>query len=123
VFNALISNSDDHPRNHAVVAAGTDWRLAPAYDLTPAPQRGREERDLALRCGRLGTRATRENLLSASPRFGCSHEDASAVVDDMVNVVRRYWRPDVLSHGGSESDCAAIEPAFVHAGFEYGKDP
>lgn len=45
VFNALISNNDDHPRNHAVVAAGEDWRLAPAYDLTPSPQHGSQERD------------------------------------------------------------------------------
>lgn len=31
-FNALISNSDDHPRNHAVIAMENDWRLSPAYD-------------------------------------------------------------------------------------------
>lgn len=36
-FNALISNSDDHPRNHAIIAKGRDWRLSPAYDLTPTP--------------------------------------------------------------------------------------
>ncbi|CAN5763978.1 hypothetical protein BH23GEM8_BH23GEM8_11620 [soil metagenome] len=28
--NALISNNDDHPRNHGMVAARRDWRLAPA---------------------------------------------------------------------------------------------
>jgi serine/threonine-protein kinase HipA len=119
VFNALISNDDDHPRNHAVVAASTDWRLAPAYDLTPSPQPGREERHLALVCGRLGTRATRQNLVSASPRFGLTHEDASALIDGMANVVRRFWRTDVFAPGGTEEDCARIEPAFVHAGFEY----
>ena len=35
-FNALISNIDDHPRNHALIAKDTDWKLSPAYDLTPA---------------------------------------------------------------------------------------
>lgn len=35
-FNALISNNDDHPRNHALLAKGRDWRLSPAYDLMPA---------------------------------------------------------------------------------------
>ncbi len=35
-FNALISNIDDHPRNHALIAKDKDWRLSPAYDLTPA---------------------------------------------------------------------------------------
>jgi serine/threonine-protein kinase HipA len=112
VFNALISNNDDHPRNHAVVAASSDWRLAPAYDLTPNPQFGREERDLALVCGRLGSRATRENLLSASPRFGVSSDEASTLIDQMIEIVRSYWRPEVFGQGGTEEDCARIEPAF-----------
>jgi serine/threonine-protein kinase HipA len=119
VFNALISNNDDHPRNHAVVAASIDWRLAPAYDLTPSPQPGREERDLALICGRFGTRATRQNLVSASPRFGLAHDDASAVIDEMVHIIRRSWRAEVFAQGGTEANCAVIEPAFVHLGFEY----
>lgn len=119
VFNALISNNDDHPRNHALVAATRDWRLAPAYDLTPSPQPGREERDLALKCGVFGTRATRQNLLSASPRFGLAREAAEAVIDEMVGVVRRYWRAEVFALGGTDADCAAVEPAFVHGGFEF----
>jgi serine/threonine-protein kinase HipA len=123
VFNALISNNDDHPRNHAVIAVSRNWRLAPAYDLTPSPQLGREERHLALVCGRIGTRATRQNLLSASPRFGLTPDDASRVIDGMVDIVRRYWRTDVVLHGGTESDCAAIEAAFVHGGFEYEISP
>jgi serine/threonine-protein kinase HipA len=123
VFNALISNNDDHPRNHAVIAVSRNWRLAPAYDLTPSPQLGREERHLALVCGRIGTRATRQNLLSASPRFGLTPDDASRVIDGMVDIVRRCWRTDVVLHGGTESDCAAIEAAFVHGGFEYEISP
>ena len=34
-FNALISNTDDHPRNHAFIALDRNWRLSPAYDLIP----------------------------------------------------------------------------------------
>ena len=39
VFNALVGNDDDHPRNHAVVfdAARGGWRLSPAYDVVPNP--------------------------------------------------------------------------------------
>ena len=59
IFNALISNNDDHPRNHAVIAAGRDWRLAPSYDLTPNPQPGVEERTLALRGARAGWNSAR----------------------------------------------------------------
>lgn len=119
VFNALISNNDDHPRNHAVVTAGRDWRLAPAYDLTPSPQLGRQERSLALVCGHYGRAARRENLVSAAPRFGLTPEKGSRVIDHVADVIRRYWRSDVFEHGGREADCARIEPAFLHAGFEY----
>ena len=35
LFNGLISNTDDHPRNHAVLAMNDTWSLSPAYDLTP----------------------------------------------------------------------------------------
>jgi serine/threonine-protein kinase HipA len=52
-FNALISNIDDHPRNHAVIAKDKDWKLSPAYDLTPAPVIAQERRDLAMQCGAL----------------------------------------------------------------------
>ena len=67
-FNALISNGDDHPRNHAVIAMEKDWKLSPAYDLTPAPQISIEHRDLALACGDMGRYAHAENLLSQSAR-------------------------------------------------------
>ena len=38
VFNILISNTDDHLRNHGFLYTGqTGWRLSPAYDLNPMP--------------------------------------------------------------------------------------
>jgi serine/threonine-protein kinase HipA len=122
VFNALISNDDNHPRNHTVVAASSEWRLAPAFDLMPSRQVGRQERDLALVCGPYGTRATRQNLVSAAARFGLTTVDASGVIDRMIGIVRRCWRPDVISQGGTEVDCARVEHAFVHAGFEHAAD-
>ena len=119
VFNALISNSDDHARNHAVIAAGRDWRLSPAYDLTPNPQPGIEERCLALACGHYGRAARRENLVSAAPRFGLDADEANALIDGTAEVIRGRWRSEVLSHGGSERDCELIAPAFLYTGFEY----
>jgi len=38
VFNILISNTDDHLRDHGFLYEGSDgWRLSPAYDLNPVP--------------------------------------------------------------------------------------
>jgi serine/threonine-protein kinase HipA len=53
-FNALISNTEDHPRNHALMAMNVDWKLSPAYDLTPTPHVSEERRDLAMICGDAG---------------------------------------------------------------------
>lgn len=118
-FNALISNDDDHPRNHAVIAADENWRLAPAYDLTPNPQHGSQERNLALVCGRLGRAARRGNLLSGAARFGLSVEEAGTIIDEVASVISRSWRTEVLKWGGSEQDCETIAPAFLYEGFDY----
>ena len=72
-FNALISNTDDHPRNHALIAPTENWELSPAYDLTPNPLVSQEKRDLAMACGRFNRYANRANLLSEHAQFKLSH--------------------------------------------------
>lgn len=116
-FNALISNNDDHPRNHALLAKGIDWRLSPAYDLTPAPQISQERRDLALACGDLGRVASAENILSQSARFLLKEDQASAVVQDMVKQVSIGWYSTMRAAGVSERDCEILKDAFVYPGF------
>ncbi len=117
VFNALISNTDDHPRNHAVIAPQDAWQLSPAYDLTPMPQVSMERRDLAMAIGDLGRRASARNLLSQCARFLLTPEEARRIVDEMEQVVRARWYPVARREGVSERDCAAISPAFAYEGF------
>ena len=76
-FNALISNLDDHPRNHSLIAIDKAWKLSPAYDLTPSPVISEDRRDLAMTCGDQGSFANRENLLSQCTRFLLKREDAA----------------------------------------------
>lgn len=115
-FNAAISNLDDHPRNHALLARGTTWRLSPAYDLTPTPQVARDHRTLALTCGRWGPWANRENILSGHGHFLLSATDAAALFDDIAGLVRAEWHPTMRRAGVSEPDCARIASAFVYDG-------
>jgi len=117
VFNALISNSDDHPRNHAVIAMERDWRLSPAYDLTPLPQISIERRDLALECGDMGRYAKAGNLLSQSARFLLQDKEVAKVVNDMEEVVSKRWYDIARKEGVSGKDCDSIAGAFVYPGF------
>jgi serine/threonine-protein kinase HipA len=38
VFNILVSNSDDHLRNHGFLLTPKGWRLSPAFDINPIPR-------------------------------------------------------------------------------------
>lgn len=118
VLNALVTNNDDHPRNHALIAHATEWRLSPAYDITPSPLHA-HERDLAMTCGlSAGRRATKANLISGSMRFGLTAEEADKVIDEMRAVVAATWESAILSHGGTSADCEAVRSAFEIPGFD-----
>jgi len=116
-FNALISNTDDHPRNHAVIAMSTDWSLSPAYDLTPNPQISDERRDLALECGDQGRYANDDNLLSQSARFLLKPDEATQIIDTMEQTVRDCWYEIARREGVSEKDCEKIARSFAYPGF------
>lgn len=116
VFNALISNTDDHPRNHAVIAPGKDWRLSPAYDLVPFPAVSVERRDLALTVGDFGRYANVINLLSQCPRFLLTREEAAQIIDTMEAQVRARAYPVARAFGVTERDCATIARAFAYKG-------
>lgn len=116
-FNALISNTDDHPRNHAVIAREQDWHLSPAYDLTPTTPISQERRDLAMACGDAGRTASAGNLLSQSARFLLERSQAEGLMAAMEEQVRATWYATARSAGVSERDCERIAPAFVYAGF------
>ena len=118
VFNAAVSNLDDHPRNHAVFAREDGWRLSPVYDLIPFPVIA-QERDLALVCGLNGRRANRNNLVSAHGRFMLSLDEATQAFDATVDTVRKEWRPALSRAGVSAPECERLGRAFVHEGLFY----
>ena len=116
-FNALISNIDDHPRNHAVVAMNADWKLSPAYDLTPSTPISVDHRDLALDCGDMGRYANAQNLLSQCERFYLAPDDARNTIDQMEVIVKENWYAVARREGATEKDCEKIASAFAYPGF------
>ena len=122
-FNALISNVDDHPRNHAVIAKAAAWKLSPAYDLTPAVPISIERRDLAMACGDAGRFASAENLLSQRARFLLDADDARGIVDAMEAQVRASWYATARTAGVNERDCEKIAGAFAYQGFRQRSKP
>jgi len=87
VFNVLIANRDDHLRNHGFLRSRGGWRLAPAFDMNPTPQK--HEHVLALddsvRTPNL------EVVRETAPFYRLSAADADEVVDEIRSVVAG-WR-------------------------------
>lgn len=117
-FNALISNLDDHPRNHAFIAREQNWSLSPAYDLTPSPVVSQDHRDLAMDCGDQGRFANAKNILSQHRRFLLERDEAEKIVADMRERVD-HWYEVVRAIGVSEKDAETIRSAFIYPGFLY----
>ena len=117
-FNALISNLDDHPRNHAFIARDKNWALSPAYDLMPSPVVSQDHRDLAMECGDQGRFANAKNILSQHARFLLEKGEADKIVADMREQVG-HWYDVVRSSGVSENDAETIHNAFIYPGFSF----
>ena len=118
-FNAAVSNLDDHPRNHAILARGRRWRLSPVFDLTPSPSVALERRDLAMACGQYGRYANRTNLLSGHGRFLLDQAEAESMFEEIVVAVRDGWYAQMRRAGVSDRDCQTIASAFVYDGLFY----
>lgn len=116
-FNSLISNLDDHPRNHAIIAKGKNWSLSPAYDLTPSVPVGMERRGLALDCGDMGRYANAKNILSQHARFLLNKDEAEKIVNNTRARIETTWYETLRASGVSESDAETIRGAFVYPGF------
>jgi serine/threonine-protein kinase HipA len=79
----LTKTFDEHPRNHAIIAKEKNWKLSPAYDLTPSVPVSMERRDLALDCGDMGRYANAKNIISRHARFLLDRDEAEKIVNDL----------------------------------------
>jgi serine/threonine-protein kinase HipA len=122
VFNALVTNLDDHPRNHAVIGtAGGGWRLSPAFDLVASNAASTDNRELAMACGVLPGRerwASRANLVSGCRHFGLTPDAAASIIDEIKTVVAASWHAQVRAAGGTDQDCKNVAYAIAYEGFE-----
>lgn len=114
VFNTLITNVDDHLWNVGVLYAGGGlWRLAPAFDLNPFPDRARESKTWLSHD--TGPITSVRQLLETSADFGVQPHEAR---DDMVAMAKRLsdWRDVATSRevGMKAAELEDFAPAFEH---------
>lgn len=113
VFSILISNTDDHLRNHGFLYGGPDgWRLAPAYDLNPVPVDIRP-RVLTTAIDFDDDTASLELALSVAEYFQLVGVDARAIAAETGQAVAA-WRDDAARLGIQSNQMDRMASAFEH---------
>ena len=109
-FTVLISNTDDHLRNHGFLHARNDtWRLSPAFDLNPNPAPG--VRRLSTAIDTEDDRASVQAALSVAPYFRLTPARARQVLREVADAVSS-WRAAASKAGLSRAEIDQMTPAF-----------
>lgn len=112
VFNVLISNTDDHLRNHGYLRDAGGWLLAPAYDLNPMPI-DVKPRHHALTLDEADDASSIETAMSIAGQFGLK-PDAARKIAAEVGVAVLAWREEAADNGLSGAQIERMASAFEH---------
>jgi serine/threonine-protein kinase HipA len=113
VFNILISNTDDHLRNHGFLYAGQEgWRLSPAYDLNPVPV-DIKPRILATAINLDDNTASLALAMEAARYFDLDAAKARKIAAEVGKAVSR-WRKEAVRYGLTKNEIERIASAFEH---------
>ncbi len=114
IFNILVSNTDDHLRNHGFLYQGPHgWRLSPAYDMNPTPTYIRP-RILSTAINLDGDQdASIESAREVADYFGLTPSDAIEVEREVGTAVAS-WRSVAAEFGIVGDDLDRMSSAFEH---------
>jgi serine/threonine-protein kinase HipA len=117
VFSVLISNVDDHMRNHGFLYTGTEgWVLSPAFDLNPVPVDVRP-RVLSTAIDDEDQTASLELVLSVAAYFDLDDQQAQQIAGEVATAVAQ-WRTQATRLGIGTAACDRMESAFAHVDFD-----
>jgi len=110
-FSLLISNTDDHLRNHGFLRSSTaGWRLSPIFDINPNPEPAGHRLATTIA---LGSTDTIETLLDVADFFRLDDHQARSTLSDVTEATSQ-WRRIAAANGLDASAIDDMEPAFEH---------
>jgi serine/threonine-protein kinase HipA len=113
VFSILVSNTDDHLRNHGFLYdLARGWRLSPAYDVNPVPV-DIKPRILTTAIDEADGTASLDLAFEVAPHFGLKPDKARAVVRETGTAVAQ-WRETAAATGLSSKEIERMSSAFEH---------
>jgi serine/threonine-protein kinase HipA len=117
VLNILVSNTDDHLRNHGFLYdPGGGWRLAPAYDVNPVPV-DIKPRILTTAIDEVDGTASMELAFEVAGHFGVKPDKAKALARQVAEAVKD-WRKTATATGLASKEIERMASAFEHGEIE-----
>jgi serine/threonine-protein kinase HipA len=108
VFNLLVSNTDDHLRNHGFLfEPGKGWALSPAFDMNPVPH----AHGLKLNVSEADNAMDLELARSVAPYFRLSTSEANEIISQQQQLISQ-WRTIATSLGISIQQQRHFSTAF-----------
>jgi len=113
VFNIMISNTDDHLRNHGFIYVGTQgWQLSPAYDLNPVPT-DIKPRILTTTIDLYDGTASLDLALSVADYFNLKQSDAKKIAREVAQAVTQ-WKTEAKRMKIIKTEIDRMSSAFEH---------
>ena len=113
VFTVMISNTDDHLRNHGFIYERyKGWRLSPAYDLNPTPIEIRP-RILTTAIDFNDNSASLETAMSVAKDFRLQKAQALNIIKEVSSAVKQ-WRQVAYEFDLSKRECDQMSSAFQY---------
>jgi serine/threonine-protein kinase HipA len=110
LFNIMVSNTDDHLRNHGCILTKQGWRLSPAFDMNPNElgngltlniSENNNQQDIAL-------------AMETAVHYKLKKEKAFKIVQDFQKIITN-WQSVAKSYGISTSEIEQVKRAFAIA--------
>jgi serine/threonine-protein kinase HipA len=112
-FNVLVSNTDDHLRNHGFILTPRGWRLSPAYDMNPNEMGN----GLTLNISENSNELDISLALETAHLYQLKRERAERILKEMRREISN-WRVVAKKFGIRNGEIEQLKPAFrlvVHA--------
>ncbi len=114
VFTILVSNRDDHLKNHGFIYSGGErWRLSPAFDINPSPSRHGVLETGIIQGGTF--EASLDLALEACEFFDVESATAVEEARRMAKIIAGNWKRVLRDEGSSGDEIRGYAEAFEHA--------
>lgn len=107
VFNILVSNTDDHLRNHGFILTNNGWHLSPAYDMNPNEMGS----GLTLNISENSNEQDISLALETAKHYKLKKDEAIKILNDMQLEIAK-WRTVAKKLGLSSGEIEQTKRAF-----------